>query len=197
MTDVLLKHGRAASLWLYDRFLAGLPGMRTYAVINYAPSGGCGAGIGTGSQHAYATLGNPSCTLLGLIGVDPATNIGYFHVSLTFQFTVDNYTGVQFTCSNGAHFCTLNFFGTTLFTVSVTDGASTVMPNGTQAIIHTGKPVIACVLVNVSGSTNTWAVISAGDATALTIAAAASACQITSEQFLPDCDNTAIAVILQ
>lgn len=176
MVDIIRNDNSISALWLSKYFAGGGARTKAYQTIVYSPAGGCQSGVTNFITQLILSASPIAGGLRTLISVDAANGISYWHVSFTFQAILALMTPIQFTCTGANHFCAGSALVLSTVNISVGDSNSTVMPNGAGSVPHTGYPVVACVWDGIVGTDKGWLVFAAGDATALTQAAAIIAC---------------------
>lgn len=194
MADGLLRSKEAAALCINQWYQNNTLADRLVNFRNYSRT--CGSTTYTAQSVAYYGLIEPSSSYpvtAVFLGTD-SCGIGYWHLS-SFYFDVIEPLIVMTACTSGISYDT--YSDTQHFICHVTDGGSTTCPySGAKIVNHPGYFCVAAWLAytDVHG-VNQWAAFAAGDATAATVAAAKTACGITSEGCSPACPDIDVTIL--
>lgn len=167
MPEVLIDGGKAAALYIASLGFARVQQYRNVDQVCLNSS--------YHDQSRIICLGwdgsEPSNSFIGVDGAD----VGYFHLTNIKTSWQEAANGAACDGTTGNYY----FTGYSLagVTVNVYDGGSDTAPwDGHTIIQHSGYPV--CAARRRAPGTSNWVPFSAGDASALTVAAARAACGV-------------------
>ena len=206
MTDQLVNLTQSAQMYgaLFTTGASGVSLISTNGIFQYQNASSISVGGHSASYNEMgAVFGYYNATGATLLGTD-SNGIGYFHLTgVTAKLSLSQAYTFNVVCSGTYQQSVAQYYneaGVTDTTVNITDsGGSSTCPSGTRSgqklFNHTGSPVVAAILLAVSGSTNKWYGFAAGDASALTVTAAQTACGTSGlDPCQSCCDNTAVTI---